>query len=410
MRCVSSFSKLRKEKVAAEGSYSTGDAAYDEEAELERALHQSRAEEEEEVHTSMEGVVVRGEGIRVVDYNLGTARGSTQPRIDTGNKFQPHQTPNSCLRCPVLRLSLSPPIIQGQTPQSHPNPGNSLILSLSVSRSRRDASFLHWLSSHRAVSRSPVAAPRTMPCLLLPAPPPRSCLIASVRRSPHRKDRFLRPRTRRRPRLWRCVSMTEMARVGSGGESAEVGVPVESDPMLRGEESPGPRREASRWAPVEATLNRMVKVVNILGRQTKKPIKGNKCHTRKIARTEERERGGGLYTLAGPEIPSGLTEFSGLARQFPAWPEIPTQGPDFPKEELARSHKALKNYKAQRSDEQAEQLQEINDQILVDKLQLATTSLDLHACPCDKMTATRGRERFDACLPLLLGYSEILMK
>ncbi|KAF8729734.1 hypothetical protein HU200_017699 [Digitaria exilis] len=156
--------------------------------------------------------------------------------------------------CPA---TLSMATYLGQTPQSHPNPGNSLILSLSVSRSRRDASFLHWLSSHRAVSRSPVAAPRTMPCLLLPAPPPRSCLIASVRRSPHRKDRFLRPRTRRRPRLWRCVSMTEMARVGSGGESAEVGVPVESDPMLRGEESPGPRREASRWAPVEATLNRM---------------------------------------------------------------------------------------------------------------------------------------------------------
>jgi len=33
---------------------------------------------------------------------------------------------------------------------------------------------------------------------------------------------------------------------------------VESDPMLGGEESPGQRREASRWAPVEEALNRMV--------------------------------------------------------------------------------------------------------------------------------------------------------
>nr|CAB3469166.1 unnamed protein product [Digitaria exilis] len=55
--------KLRKEKAAAEGNYPGGDEAYDEEAELQRALNQSRAEEEEEVHTSMEAVVVLGERV-----------------------------------------------------------------------------------------------------------------------------------------------------------------------------------------------------------------------------------------------------------------------------------------------------------------------------------------------------------
>ena len=55
------------------------------------------------------------------------------------------------------------------------------------------------------------------------------------------------------------MRMAEMARAGSGGEpSPEVGVSVESDPMLGGEESLGQRREASRWALVEAELNRMV--------------------------------------------------------------------------------------------------------------------------------------------------------
>ncbi|PAN07793.1 hypothetical protein PAHAL_1G363200 [Panicum hallii] len=101
-----------------------------------------------------------------------------------------------------------------------------------------------------------------MPCLLLPAPSPRPCLIASLRRPPRScKDRFLLPGTRRRPRLRRLgLRMAEMARVGSGGEPLpEVGVSVESDPMLGGEESPGQRREASRWAPVEAALNRMSK-------------------------------------------------------------------------------------------------------------------------------------------------------
>ncbi|CAN6246425.1 unnamed protein product [Urochloa humidicola] len=99
-----------------------------------------------------------------------------------------------------------------------------------------------------------------MPCLLLPAPSPFPFLIASLRRPPRCKDRFLLPRTRRQPRLRLGVRMAEMARVGSGGESSpEVGVSVESDPMLGGEESPGPRREASRWAPVESALNRMSK-------------------------------------------------------------------------------------------------------------------------------------------------------
>lgn len=198
-------------------------------------------------------------------------------RAQPPSSTAPNTDPNSCLRCPVLRpLSAEPlssnhpgPTIPSTTsgPKDPDNPQSSR------SRSRRDAPFLHWLSSRRAVSRSPVAAPRTMPCSLLSAAPPRSCLIASVRRPPHRKDRFLLPRTRRRPRLWRCVSMTEMARVGSGGESTEVGVSLESDPMLRGEESPSPRREASRWAPVEAALNRMVsffswhRAMNVLGKE-----------------------------------------------------------------------------------------------------------------------------------------------
>ena len=56
------------------------------------------------------------------------------------------------------------------------------------------------------------------------------------------------------------VRMAETAWVESGcdGASPEVGVSVESDPMLGREESPGQRREASRWAPVEEALNRMV--------------------------------------------------------------------------------------------------------------------------------------------------------
>lgn len=53
--------------------------------------------------------------------------------------------------------------------------------------------------------------------------------------------------------------MAEMARVGGGGEPPEVGISVESDPILGGEASSGPRREASRRSPVQATLNRMSK-------------------------------------------------------------------------------------------------------------------------------------------------------
>ncbi|XP_062220042.1 lipid phosphate phosphatase epsilon 2, chloroplastic-like [Phragmites australis] len=97
-----------------------------------------------------------------------------------------------------------------------------------------------------------------MPCLLLPAPRPCSCLIASVSRPPHCKDRFLPPRTGRRPRLRLGVRMAKMARDESGA-SPEVGVSGEVDAILGGEESPGARREASRWAPVEAALNRMSK-------------------------------------------------------------------------------------------------------------------------------------------------------
>ncbi|KAF8693446.1 hypothetical protein HU200_038842 [Digitaria exilis] len=103
--------KLRKEKAAAEGNYPGGDEAYDEEAELQRALNQSRAEEEFRRGVQQKGGAyehgggsgTRGEGTlqrmlrratsarqtpRVTDYNLGSARGSTQPRIDTGSWTQ----------------------------------------------------------------------------------------------------------------------------------------------------------------------------------------------------------------------------------------------------------------------------------------------------------------------------------
>ncbi|KAF8677260.1 hypothetical protein HU200_046742 [Digitaria exilis] len=103
--------KLRKEKAAAEGNYPGGDEAYDEEAELQRALNQSRAEEEFRRGVQQRGGAyehgggsgTRGEGTLqrmlrratsarqtpgVTDYNLGSARGSTQPRIDTGSWTQ----------------------------------------------------------------------------------------------------------------------------------------------------------------------------------------------------------------------------------------------------------------------------------------------------------------------------------
>uniref|UniRef100_A0A0A9DNH6 Phosphatidic acid phosphatase type 2/haloperoxidase domain-containing protein n=1 Tax=Arundo donax TaxID=35708 RepID=A0A0A9DNH6_ARUDO len=95
-----------------------------------------------------------------------------------------------------------------------------------------------------------------MPSLLLQLPRP--SLVASVSRPPHCKDRFLPPRARIRPRLRLGVRMAEMARVGSGA-SPEVGVSGESDAILGGKESSGAMREAARWAPVEAALNRMSK-------------------------------------------------------------------------------------------------------------------------------------------------------
>ncbi|KAJ1280627.1 hypothetical protein BS78_04G246900 [Paspalum vaginatum] len=98
-----------------------------------------------------------------------------------------------------------------------------------------------------------------MPCLLLRAPSPRCCLIASVSQPPHSKDRLFLPRTRRRPRQRLVLRMAEMVRVRSGGEPSEVGVSVESDPILGGEASSGARCETSRRAPLEAALNRMSK-------------------------------------------------------------------------------------------------------------------------------------------------------
>ncbi|AQK54546.1 Lipid phosphate phosphatase epsilon 2 chloroplastic [Zea mays] len=101
-----------------------------------------------------------------------------------------------------------------------------------------------------------------MPCLLfLLAPPPRPCLADSVSRSPlPNKYRFFLPQTRRRPspRLGDGVRMAEMTRVWSGGEPLEVGVSMESDPIVGGEAPSRSRWEASRWAPVEAALNRMI--------------------------------------------------------------------------------------------------------------------------------------------------------
>jgi hypothetical protein len=103
--------RLRKEQVAAEGNYpaAAGDETYDEEAELERALHQSRAEEEFRRGVQQRGgayehgggsssgsrqgnplqrMLRRSSSARqtpgVTDYNLASARGMTQPRIDTG--------------------------------------------------------------------------------------------------------------------------------------------------------------------------------------------------------------------------------------------------------------------------------------------------------------------------------------
>jgi hypothetical protein len=67
--------------------------------------------------------------------------------------------------------------------------------------------------------------------------------------------------------------MAEMTKVGSAGEPAEVGVSMESDPIVGGEAPSRPGWEASRWAPVEAALNRMVSVswhdaVGVLGKDS----------------------------------------------------------------------------------------------------------------------------------------------
>ncbi|WVZ74044.1 hypothetical protein U9M48_022274 [Paspalum notatum var. saurae] len=97
-----------------------------------------------------------------------------------------------------------------------------------------------------------------MPCLLLRAQSPRCCLIAAVIQPPHSKDRLFLPRTRRRPRQRLVVRMAEMVRVGSGGEPPEVAASVESDPILGGEASSGPRWETSRQAPLEAAMNRLM--------------------------------------------------------------------------------------------------------------------------------------------------------
>ncbi|PWZ20023.1 Lipid phosphate phosphatase epsilon 2, chloroplastic [Zea mays] len=98
-----------------------------------------------------------------------------------------------------------------------------------------------------------------MPRLLLPAPSPRPCLNDTVRRPPLSKYRFFLPRTRRRPSPRLGVRMVEMTKVGSAGEPAEVGVSMESDPIVGGEAPSRPGWEASRWTPVEAALNRMSK-------------------------------------------------------------------------------------------------------------------------------------------------------
>jgi hypothetical protein len=104
--------RLRKEAVAAEGNYP--DAEDDDEAQLERAIHLSRAEELHHQGVEQRGGAYEHEGgsgstrenplqrmlrrsgsrrdtpVVVEDYNLavGGRRGMTQPRIDTGSWTQ----------------------------------------------------------------------------------------------------------------------------------------------------------------------------------------------------------------------------------------------------------------------------------------------------------------------------------
>nr|CAB3447643.1 unnamed protein product [Digitaria exilis] len=151
-------------------------------------------------------------------------------------QVQPHQTPNSCLRCPVLRLSLSPPIIQGQTPRSHPNPGNSLILSLSLSLrlSVPSRCFLPPLAQ-LPPRRLELAGRRSKNHALLVASSSTASLL------PKRLGASVTTPQRSVLAAPDPEAAKVMARVGSGGESAEVGVSLESDPMLREDEPVGAR-------------------------------------------------------------------------------------------------------------------------------------------------------------------------
>ncbi|KAL6911337.1 hypothetical protein ACP4OV_000142 [Aristida adscensionis] len=154
-----------------------------------------------------------------------------------------------------------PITVSCQAAQSIQNP-NPRARSNRLPSNLQDALDPNRRRSRRAVSLA--AAPGAMRCLLpllLPAPRPRPCLTAPASRPPRCKDRFLPlpPGTRRRPRPRLGVRMAEMARVGGGAAaSPEVaGVAGEGDAMLGGEEVSGTRAGAARWAPVEATLNRM---------------------------------------------------------------------------------------------------------------------------------------------------------
>jgi hypothetical protein len=103
---------LRRDEAAAAGNNPTGE--YDEEEEVQRAMNQSRAEEEYRQSVSQRGCAYEQGGgsgsaglnpfqrmltragsrrdtpVVVEDYNLaaGGRRGMTQPRIDTGSWMQ----------------------------------------------------------------------------------------------------------------------------------------------------------------------------------------------------------------------------------------------------------------------------------------------------------------------------------
>ncbi|KAG2651857.1 hypothetical protein PVAP13_1NG320700 [Panicum virgatum] len=99
-----------------------------------------------------------------------------------------------------------------------------------------------------------------MSSLLLQSPGPRLLPTApSSRRHLQCKEHLLLPRRRPRVRLGARMAETAWVESGCDGASPEVGVSVESDPILGREESPGQRREASLWEPVEAALNLILK-------------------------------------------------------------------------------------------------------------------------------------------------------